>query len=198
MVVAISIYSKHMRTYYDILKISKTAGADEIKSAYRSMAGKYHPDVNSDPHAAEDFKLIGRAYNVLIDPTKRADYDQLLAVGTIAKNRSDIDIIESSGMFPAISNTLANILTFAGVMLAVSAFVQWLTDSKQILWSQTSIYSVILGAVFGLLIGFNANFDTKEIFGKGYFWFKAIFWLILLVLIFVIGLINYSLLKKSI
>ena len=65
------------RDYYEILEISRTAGEAEIKSAYRKLAMKYHPDRNPGDKAAEEkFKELGEAYEVLNDPQKRAAYDQ--------------------------------------------------------------------------------------------------------------------------
>ena len=60
------------RDYYEVLGISKTATEDEIKSAYRKLARKYHPDVNpGDKSAEEKFKELNEAYEVLSDPDKR-------------------------------------------------------------------------------------------------------------------------------
>jgi molecular chaperone DnaJ len=65
-----------VKNYYEVLGISKTASADEIKKAYRNLAFKYHPDRNSgDKVAEEKFKEINEAYDVLSDEKKRADYD---------------------------------------------------------------------------------------------------------------------------
>ncbi|MBP3432075.1 MAG: molecular chaperone DnaJ [Clostridia bacterium] len=64
------------KDYYEILGVSKTADADEIKSAYRRLAKKYHPDLNKTPEAAEKFKEINEAYEVLGDDKKRSNYDQ--------------------------------------------------------------------------------------------------------------------------
>ncbi len=65
------------RDYYDILNVSKDAGQDEIKKAYRKLAREYHPDVNpDDPQAEEKFKDINEAYQVLSDEEKRKKYDR--------------------------------------------------------------------------------------------------------------------------
>ena len=64
--------------YYEVLGVSRTATADDIKKAYRKLARKYHPDVNpGDKSAEEQFKQVGEAYAVLSDPEKRQRYDQL-------------------------------------------------------------------------------------------------------------------------
>jgi len=65
--------------YYDILGISKSASADEIKRAYRKLAMKHHPDQGGDH---DKFKEINEAYQVLSDPQKRAGYDQFGKAGT--------------------------------------------------------------------------------------------------------------------
>ncbi len=65
------------RDYYEILGVARDAGEAEIKKAYRKLAVKYHPDRNpDDPSAAEKFREVTEAYEVLKDPEKRAQYDR--------------------------------------------------------------------------------------------------------------------------
>ena len=66
------------KDYYAILGVSKTASSGDIKSAFRKLAMKYHPDKNQGNKTAEvKFKEINEAYKVLSDPEKRKLYDQL-------------------------------------------------------------------------------------------------------------------------
>ncbi|RFU71674.1 molecular chaperone DnaJ [Peribacillus saganii] len=64
------------RDYYEVLGVAKTASKDEIKKAYRKLSKQYHPDINKAPDAADKFKEIKEAYEVLSDDQKKAHYDQ--------------------------------------------------------------------------------------------------------------------------
>jgi molecular chaperone DnaJ len=65
------------RDYYEVLGVERNATGEEVKRAYRKLAVKFHPDKNpDDPHAEEKFKELGEAYDVLMDPEKRAAYDR--------------------------------------------------------------------------------------------------------------------------
>src|SRR6202158_6481147 len=64
------------RDYYEVLGVSRTASAEELKRAYRKLALQYHPDRNpNDPQAESRFKEINEAYEVLSDQSKRQRYD---------------------------------------------------------------------------------------------------------------------------
>lgn len=64
------------RDYYEVLGVSKGASKDELKKAYRKLSKQYHPDINKESDAADKFKEIAEAYDVLSDDQKRAQYDQ--------------------------------------------------------------------------------------------------------------------------
>ncbi len=89
------------RDYYEILGISRDADQEEIKRAYRRLARKYHPDVNKEDGAAEKFKEINQANEVLSEPEKRSRYDRFGEAGA-AQGYQDVgdmggfaDIFES-------------------------------------------------------------------------------------------------------
>ncbi len=69
------------KDYYATLGVEPTAGDAEIKTAYRRLARKYHPDVSKEAGAEEKFKGVNEAYEALRDPAKRKAYDQLRAQG---------------------------------------------------------------------------------------------------------------------
>ena len=65
------------KDYYAILGVKRDASVDDIKTAYRRLARKYHPDVSKEKDAEEKFKEMAEAYETLQDPEKRGAYDQL-------------------------------------------------------------------------------------------------------------------------
>lgn len=69
------------KDYYKIMDVDEKATAEEIKKAYKKLARRYHPDVSKEKDAEQKFKDVGEAYEVLKDPDKRREYDQLRAYG---------------------------------------------------------------------------------------------------------------------
>lgn len=68
------------KTAYDVLEIEPTATLDEIKKAYKEMVKKYHPDHNTSKNAATQFRVIKKAYDLLTDEEKKAEYDANLII----------------------------------------------------------------------------------------------------------------------
>ena len=70
------------KDFYKVLGVSEGASQDDLKRAYRKLAKEYHPDTHpGDKQAEERFKAISEAYNVLSDPKKRQQYDQMRKFG---------------------------------------------------------------------------------------------------------------------
>lgn len=65
------------KDYYELLGVSEDSDSKDIKTAYRKLARKYHPDMNPDPGAEDKFKEVAEAYEVLKDAGRRAEYDEL-------------------------------------------------------------------------------------------------------------------------
>ena len=83
------------RDYYEVLGVTKTTPINEIKSQYRKLALKFHPDRNKSQEAAEHFKEISEAYAVISDPEKRKIYDQYGHAGVDGRYSTD-DIFQGA------------------------------------------------------------------------------------------------------
>jgi molecular chaperone DnaJ len=94
------------RDYYEVLGISKTASSNEIKSQYRKLALKFHPDRNKSAEAAEHFKEISEAYAVLSDTEKRKLYDQYGHAGVDGRYTTEDIFKGASGNFEDVFSDL--------------------------------------------------------------------------------------------
>ena len=94
------------RDYYEVLGLSKTASANEVKSQYRKLALKFHPDRNKSEEAAEHFKEISEAYAVLSDSEKRKIYDQYGHAGVDGKYSTEDIFQGATGNFNDVFNDL--------------------------------------------------------------------------------------------
>lgn len=99
--------------YYELLNVSKTASASEIKSAYRKAALKYHPDRNQgNPEAEEKFKAVSEAYEVLSDDQKRQVYDRFGHEGLSGQGYAGPR--DASDIFSAFGSIFEDFFGFAG------------------------------------------------------------------------------------
>lgn len=95
------------RDYYEVLGVPRTASEDDLKSAFRNLARKYHPDVSDEAQAEEKFKEINEAYAVLSDAEKRAAYDRFGHAGVNTQGMPDFTNID-------LSDILGGIFGFGG------------------------------------------------------------------------------------
>src|SRR5579884_3878787 len=106
------------KDYYQILGIPETATTDDIKKAFRRLAKQYHPDRNpNNPQAAQRFKEINEAHDVLSDPEKRKKYDQLRRYGAYAGAGAGRGFAGASGPGPdaGIDFDLSDLGSFGGL-----------------------------------------------------------------------------------
>src|SRR5205807_1561915 len=104
------------RDYYQVLGVPETATTDEIKKAFRRLAKQYHPDRNPNkPQAAERFKEINEAHDVLSDPEKRKKYDQLRRYGAFAGAGSGGGGTRGTPGGPGVEFDLSDLGSFGGL-----------------------------------------------------------------------------------
>lgn len=85
------VHGKEERNFYEILNIPKSASQRQVKSAFRKLALKYHPDKNKNPGAEEKFRIIAEAYSVLSDEKKRKQYDMFGQDGMNDQQNGDFE-----------------------------------------------------------------------------------------------------------
>lgn len=101
------------KDYYQLLGVSKSASADQIKGAFRELAMKYHPDRNKDKNAEATFKEINEAYAVLSDPDKRKQYDMYGPAG-FGQRFSQEDIFRGANFEDIMRDIQENMFGFQG------------------------------------------------------------------------------------
>lgn len=113
-----------MRTHYDNLKVSKDAPVEVIQAAYRTLAKKYHPDINkNNPEAVRIMQIINASYEVLIDPLKRKEHDRWIiketwrekAEATIARN-SEANVNVHASVKTTAERKKKSLMTILGVV----------------------------------------------------------------------------------
>ncbi|MDO5687595.1 MAG: J domain-containing protein [Neisseria sp.] len=139
---------KNYRTHYDNLKLTPSASAGQIRTAYRRLSKKYHPDRNPDPDAMRVMQLINRAYAVLSDPEARREHDEWIAEQEKAEKMRQIPVVygaipeipelpESRFRLPA----MAYYLLAAVLLVSLTAgLTLWLSGKKTT--APTTLYTI--------------------------------------------------------
>lgn len=172
----------HIHTHYDNLQLPQNATDAEIRQAYRRLSKRYHPDLNSDPDAHRIMQLINRAYEVLSDPSSRAEHDRWI----LAQYRRQYEMVpqpisyyystESSVSSPArstaatvsINRTKTLQMTVVIGLLAISLVmllvVLWLGWSWKQDWEaqKAAIQTATTVQPVQINIGTQGNDDTEE------------------------------------
>lgn len=165
-------------TYYDTLGVTPKASEEEIKRAYRELAKEFHPDKNPSAQAENRFKEINRAYDILSDSLKRADYDHSLEEESYVKATATAAKTEEEGIgavahapskaeiAAATTRVLAHIFIFGVSGLALEAFLQYLFSPDHFLYTKL-IPGTLAGIFFGAFWGADANFKVESFLGYG-------------------------------
>lgn len=149
------------RDYYEVLGISKDASEQEIKKAYRSLAKKYHPDMNKSPDAETKFKEINEAYEVLSDPDKKAKYDQFGFAGVDPNAQGGFGGF-SSGSFDDLNDIFGSM--FGGGFSGFGGFGSSSRNSNQPRKGQDRYMQMnvsFMDAIFGKTETINLSVDEK-------------------------------------
>jgi len=121
-----------MRDYYEVLGVSRDAGADEIKRAYRQLARRYHPDISGDERGIV-FVEVARAFKVLNDPDRRRSYDARLL--SAAHGRAEWLADEVAIDFPSVASVLDRMRhSFFGQNVAVSLSAEVVVTPHEAFW----------------------------------------------------------------
>lgn len=159
--------------YYQILGVAETATEVEIKKAYRKLARQFHPDVTQTPQAEDLFKEVNRAYDILSDPLKRADFDAALHPSETYKKEAPQPGTEeayawqpkTSEETSSLSRISASAVVFLVVALALELFLRWLFPKIPISASFLYIPGLVFGLIFGIMWGVDNNLDINGILG---------------------------------
>lgn len=162
--------------YYQILGVKESAEREEIKKTYRRLARQFHPDIVDTPEAEASFKEINRAYDILSDPLKRADYDANLHPQTEKQAKpapppGTEEAYAWQAPVQAEGSNLSRISATAVVFLiaasSIEFFLRWLFPNITLSGPLLYLPGLALGLIFGIMWGIDNNLDVSSHLGPG-------------------------------
>lgn len=162
--------------YYQTLGLEEEATLEEIKRAYRQLARKYHPDITATPESETRFKEINRAYDILSDSLKRADYDRVLhpteevpkpppEPGTEEAYAWQPQAVTEEDRVSAFSRITATIFVFLVAGGIIEFGLRWIFPDNPLTDTSYFYIGLILSLILGLMWGADNNFDMETILG---------------------------------
>ncbi|MBR5940233.1 MAG: J domain-containing protein [Neisseriaceae bacterium] len=142
---------KKIQTHYDNLQLPTTASEKEIRTAYRRLSKKYHPDYNSDPDAVRIMQLVNRAYEVLSDPEQKRQHDLWIAA---QKNSKDMQAI------PVAADAIP-----MGQAIPTAAVREKKFSQNKALWAILGSFfliAIVSGVSIGLIFSKLSSADLKD------------------------------------
>ncbi len=174
-----------MKDYYTILGVSKNATTDQIKRAYRRLAKQYHPDVNPSPEAHQIFIEIQEAYEVLSDPIRRQQYDQIFVHSYEQTSYSQTYHRPRASYRPGRDKLMTYYIAFLGIFI-YSLFLLS-SDKRSDFWIGLGVLGFIIGLLGTTILGFVLYFRRRFVIGLIISILLSLFVLFILLILLIFG-----------
>ena len=180
---------KKLRDYYKILGVDRSASPDEIRSAYRSLARKFHPDINKSDDSEFWMQLINEAYDVLGDKRKKALYDYVFFADRGFSSQADFEntytpfsanLRQSRGFRNSFSHFIVSIVGIEDALSIALVALLFFAVSLYVVFAQAQMAAVLIAALFVvaaivLMVRVVAEIFTRAGIRQEEVWFQEAF-----------------------